>query len=64
MPKIIDDVINYVKGFQAKGFSVEYEIPENPEYVMVHVPLDRKGVVMVEAKLEILNQIREAIENN
>ena len=64
MGKIIDDVINYVKDLQAKGLSVEYKVPENPEYVMVHVPLDRKGVVMVEAKLDILNTIREAIENN
>lgn len=64
MAKVFDDVIKYIKEFQAKGFSVKYKIPENPELVLVHVPPDRKGILMVEAKLKLLNKIRMVIEHN
>lgn len=64
MAKVFDDIINYIKGFQAHGFSVEYNIPKNPELVLVHIPPNRRGVLLVEANLEILNKIRMAIENN
>lgn len=64
MPKVIDDVIQYVKNFQAQGYSVEYKKPENPELVLVHIVPNRLGVVVVEASLDILNKIKLAIENN
>ena len=62
--KVIDDVVNYIKELQGHGFSVEYKIPENPELVLVHIPPKRKGILLVEANLEILNKIRKAIEYN
>lgn len=62
--KVLDQVINYIKNFQKQGFKVEYAIPEDPEMVLVHIPLDRRGIVLVEAKQEILNDIKKVIENN
>lgn len=64
MTKVIDDVINYIKKLQVQGFSVEYRIPENPELVLVHVLPNRRNIVLVEAELEILRNIRMAIEHN
>lgn len=64
MVRVIDKVIQYVKRFHDKGFSVEYKFPEDPEMVLVHIVPNRANVVVVEAKQEILNQIREGIEHN
>ncbi len=64
MPKVIDNVIKYIKKLQAKGYSVEYKQPEDPELVLVHIVPNRPGVVLVEAKPEILNKLRVATEHN
>jgi len=60
----LDQVIAYIKELQKKGYKIEYKEPDNPELVMVHIPTNKVGVIVVEARIDFIKEIRGVLEHN
>jgi hypothetical protein len=62
--KVIEQVIEFARGFVKKGYDLDYQPETESGLVQVYIDLKRKGKVIVSGPFETLQTIMKVLENN